>query len=503
MSVLEMRKIIKTYPRVKALDSVDFDLEPGEIHALLGENGAGKSTLMKVLYGMTRPDSGEIVLRGERVEMKNSAKAIACGIGMAHQHFMLADNLSVLENVIAGAEPKGRFGVDYKAARAQVDAMVERFSFHLDCDVLVEKLSVGEKQRVEIMKLLYRGADILILDEPTAVLAPPEVDSLFDTLRRLRADGKSIIIITHKLYEVCTIADRVTVMRDGCVTARVDKANITTTQLVQAMVGRSIQLDARAPSQGFGKVCFAAKSLGYRENGRPLFEGVDMEIREGEIYGIAGVEGNGQSELLRVVTGLERPTEGELRLDGQPLTGGSHGFIHAGVGHVPEDRHRYAMVGQESIATNLILGYHDLPDYRTRGFYSKHKIDVYADRAIREYSIKTPGAEVLMDELSGGNQQKVVIARVFNQSPKFVVCAQPTRGVDIGATEYIHSMIWKLRDEGKAVLLISADLQEVRKLSDTISVIYKGRLLETRPAQDFDETALGELMAGKAGGQPS
>ena len=496
MSVVRLENIVKQYPRVKALDKANFTLAQGEIHALLGENGAGKSTLMKVLYGMTRPDAGQIWVQGREVTIHSPLEAISYGIGMVHQHFMLADAITVLDNIIAGAEPGCHGRIGYKEAAARVEQMIDQAGFRVDASKRVEELSVGEKQRVEILKVLYRGADILILDEPTAVLTPLEVDGLFSVLRRLKEEGKSIIIITHKLYEATEIADRITVMRDGKVTGEADPATTTPFELATLMVGREIKLGQRARAEKTGASRFAVRGLTLKEKGRTVLEDIRLEIRAGEILGIAGVEGNGQSELIRALTGMAPVSGMEVTLDGAPIRGNATAFIEAGVGHIPEDRLLAGVVTDLSIGENIMLGYHRQAQFLTRGLYDKSKIRSYAEDAIAKFRIKAPGGDTLLKELSGGNQQKVVVARVLGQAPKVVICAQPTRGVDVGAIEYIHEKIREYRDAGNAVLLISADLQEVQSLSDTIAVIYRGKIVSTGATDDYTDVALGILMTG-------
>jgi len=491
-----MQGIVKQYPRVKALDEADFELQQGAIHSILGENGAGKSTLMKVLYGMVRPDSGKVWVNGDEVRLDNPLKAIALGIGMVHQHFMLAEALTVLDNIIAGAEPGRRGVINYARAREDVRRLIDQSNLALDENAKVEKLSVGEKQRVEILKVLYRGADILILDEPTAVLTPLEAEGLFAVLKRLKSEGKSIIIITHKLYEAIHISDSITVMRDGKVTGQADPATATPLQLATLMVGREIRIGQRLEAKEFGKTRFEVRGLNLEERGRSLLENINLKVRAGEILGIAGVEGNGQSELVSVLTGLTTPTKMEAFLDGVPLKGDARDFLSAGVGHIPEDRQQFGVVESMSIGENIMLGYHQQDRYKTRKLYDKNKILDYAQDAIEQYGIKAPNALTLVGELSGGNQQKMIAARVLRQSPKVLVCAHPTRGVDVGAIEYIHDRIREYRDAGNAVVLISADLHEVMSLSDTIAVLYKGKIVNTADAKAHTDIELGLLMTG-------
>lgn len=497
--MIEMEDIVKTYGNVTALNEVSFQIKRGEIHALLGENGAGKSTLMKVLYGMTIPDRGKIVIEGKTVGIKNPMQAIRLGIGMVHQHFMLAEAMSVIDNIIAGEEPKNKNKIDYGCAKTQIEEMIKRFRFSLKPDTKVADLTVGEKQQVEILKVLYRSAEVLILDEPTAVLSPSEVEGLFEVLRELRSQGKSCIIITHKLYEVVQIADRITVMRDGVVTGKVGNqeiSQISVDQLAEYMVGRTIQLKRKERQVGTGEVCLEVKNLNFSAAGRKILDQINFSIKEGEILGVAGVEGNGQSELLQALTGLLRPDSMELLLDGNIVSGDARAFIDHGIGHVPEDRLKYAVAEEMSIADNIVLGYQNDRQFSHRGWMNHKNIKKVCEERIRKYKIKTSGTETKIRQLSGGNQQKVVIARVFAQNPRCMICAQLTRGVDIGASEYFYSELRKFRDDGNAVLLVSSDLQEVMMLSDTIAVMYKGRIVGQKPAASFTQEAIGKLMAG-------
>ncbi|MCL2364113.1 MAG: ATP-binding cassette domain-containing protein [Defluviitaleaceae bacterium] len=496
--VVRMQGIEKQYPKVKALDSADFVLERGTIHAILGENGAGKSTLMKVLYGMVKADAGQVWINERAAAIRNPLHATAMGIGMVHQHFMLADALSVLDNIIAGVEPGRRGIIDYKTAQENVRQLITQSNLALDDTVKVETLSVGEKQRVEILKVLYRGADIMILDEPTAVLTPLEVEGLFGILRKLKDEGKSIIIITHKLYEAIHIADDITVMRDGKVTGKADPKTTTPLELATMMVGRHIRIGERHDAQKMGDVRFNVRDLWLKEKKRVILENISLEIRAGEILGIAGVEGNGQTELINVLTGLTEATQMEITLDGEPLTGGAFGFLSAGMGHIPEDRQASGLIESMSIGENTMLGYHNQNRFKSRGLYDSKKIMEYAQEGIDMYGVKAPNAQTLVSELSGGNQQKLVVARVLRQSPKVLVCAHPTRGVDVGAIEYIHDKIREYRDAGNSVLLISADLHEVMSLSDTIAVLYQGKIVNTAPAAAHTDVELGLMMTGGA-----
>ena len=492
-----MRGIVKQYPLVRAIDGADFTVEQGEIHSLLGENGAGKSTLMKILYGMTTPTAGEVRVFGKPVAIPRPAQAIALGIGMVHQHFMLTPVMTVAENVVIGSEPVRGVFFDRKKAEAQVAAMIDEYNFHISATAKVETLSVGEQQRVEILKALYRGADLLILDEPTAVLTPQEVEDLFRVMRQLKAAGKSIIIITHKLKETMEIADRVSVLRQGkMIESGVPVAGTTMNELAQMMVGRDVELSVTRRAEQVGEENFSVRGLSLTERGVPILRDVCLSLRKGEILGIAGIEGNGQTELIEVLTGLRRPDHMELFKDGKPLSGNAAAFLAAGVGHVPEDRMTRGLVLEMSIEDNLILGYHRRPAFARRGLRLASAIRRFAEQERTEFAIKAPNVQERCSALSGGNQQKVVIARVFSENPDVIIVAQPTRGVDVGAMEYIHHRLLDLRDGGKSILLISADLDEVRSLSDRLAVIYGGRIVAEGKPDTWSDMEIGLLMTG-------
>ena len=498
MNAIEMRGITKIYPGVRALDNVSFSVEQGEIHSLLGENGAGKSTLMNVLYGMTTPDAGEILVDGKPVTIRRSAQAIALGIGMVHQHFMLTPVMTIMENVIVGCEPVHGPFLDRKKATESVQALIDKFHFHLNASARVQALSVGEQQRVEILKALYRGANVLILDEPTAVLTPQEVGELFSVLRELKAAGKSIIIITHKLRETAEIADRVSVLRAGVMVDQgLSAAGCSASDLALMMVGRKVDLSYTRRSKSVGETAYQVQNLNLTVKGVPILRDVALEVHKGEILGIAGIEGNGQSELIEVLTGLRKPDSMELVKDGQPLSGKTAAFLSAGVGHIPEDRLVRGMIGPMTIEDNIILGYHRKKEFSKHGIRRKNEIRAFSEKQLTDYQIKAPNVQEKCGSLSGGNQQKVVVARVFSEDPDVLIAAQPTRGVDVGAQELIHSRLLDLRDAGKAVLLISADLDEVRRLSDRIAVIYEGKIVAQGSYDTWNEMELGLLMAGE------
>lgn len=496
--ILRVEHLMKVYGNgVMANKDINFTAEKGEIHAICGENGAGKSTLMKMLYGIEQPSEGDIYVKGEKVHLTSSAKAIEHSIGMVHQHFMLTPVMTVAENVVIGSEPVRGVFFDRKKAEAQVAAMIDEYNFHISATAKVETLSVGEQQRVEILKALYRGADLLILDEPTAVLTPQEVEDLFRVMRQLKAAGKSIIIITHKLKETMEIADRVSVLRQGkMIESGVPVAGTTMNELAQMMVGRDVELSVTRRAEQVGEENFSVRGLSLTERGVPILRDVCLSLRKGEILGIAGIEGNGQTELIEVLTGLRRPDHMELFKDGKPLSGNAAAFLAAGVGHVPEDRMTRGLVLEMSIEDNLILGYHRRPAFARRGLRLASAIRRFAEQERTEFAIKAPNVQERCSALSGGNQQKVVIARVFSENPDVIIVAQPTRGVDVGAMEYIHHRLLDLRDGGKSILLISADLDEVRSLSDRLAVIYGGRIVAEGKPDTWSDMEIGLLMTG-------
>lgn len=497
MEVVRLENITKQYPGVLALDHANLEICSGEIHALLGENGAGKTTLMKVLYGMTVPDEGKIYINQKQVSFSSPIEAISAGIGMVHQHFMQAEMLTVLENVIAGAEPSAKGKIKYAKARRGVQEMIDRFSFDINLDSKIEDLSVGERQRVEILKVLYRGGKILIFDEPTAVLTPLETEAFFTVLRKFKEQGKSIVIITHKLQEVMEIADRITVMRDGVITGHCMPQDVTINDLASMMVKREIKVNEHMRAENVSpEVYFEVKDLLLTESEKVILDHISLKIHKGEILGIAGVEGNGQTELIRCLTGLQKPDTMELIVDGEAVTGNASDFIRQGIGHVPEDRLGTAVVENDSISTNLMLGYHFKERFRKGRWMDYNKADTFGNECIETYSIKAPSSKTTIAEMSGGNQQKVVIARVFSENPKVVICAQPTRGVDIGSIEYIHRRMREFVGTEHAMLLISADLEEVKAMSDRIAVIFKGKIVAEGSTDQFDDTQLGLYMTG-------
>jgi simple sugar transport system ATP-binding protein len=496
-----MQQISKIYPNgVVANHKVDFAVEKGEIHALVGENGAGKSTLMKLLYGLEQPTHGAIFLEGRRVEIANPQRAIHLGIGMVHQNFMLAPSFTIAENVVLGNEPrKGRL-VDHKRAIAITAALSAKFGLQVDPTARIEATPVGMRQRAEILKTLFRGADLLILDEPTAVLTPQETDELFWAVRNLVDQGKTVIFITHKLGEVKEIADRVTVMRHGEVAGRVATREVTEADLARMMVGRAVLLSSYARPAVRGKVVAAVHNLGcIDETGRPVLRNVTFAVHAGEILGVAGVEGNGQSELVEVMAGLRAVATGEIRINGKAVQGASVREMRAnGVAHIPEDRLANGVALDASIAENLVVDRYHRPPFTRYGVLWPRSVRQHATALMQQFDIRGAGPGASLRSLSGGNQQKVVAAREFSAAPVLLIAAQPTRGVDIGATEFVHGQLLAKRNAGAAVLLVSADLSEVLRLADRIVVMVKGEIagiLQNGP--QLTEETLGVYMLGR------
>lgn len=498
-NVIEMRGITKIFPGVVANEDINFALKKGEIHALLGENGAGKTTLMKILYGLYSPTSGSIHVNEQKVEITSPNKAIALGIGMVHQHFMLVQPFTVAENIVLGSEPSKVAGIlNMDEAIKKVEEISNKYGLIVDPRAKIQDISVGMQQRVEILKALYRGADILILDEPTAVLTPQEVKELIAIMDKLTAQGKSIIFITHKLKEVKAISDRVTVIRRGKVIGTVNTDNVDTRELARMMVGRDVILEVEKEPAKPGDVVLKVENLqAQNDRGLPALRGTTFEVRGGEILGIAGVDGNGQAELTEVLTGLRPLLKGTIQLKGEEISRKStKKRIKAGISHIPEDRHKRGLVLDYSLSENMILGHHNEKPFADNGMLNRRKIGEKARELIKEFDVRTPHEEVLAKNLSGGNQQKVIIAREISRNPELLIAAQPTRGVDVGAIEFIHKRIVEERDAGKAVLLVSLELDEILSLSDRIAVIYEGQIVGIVDAKDATEEELGLMMAG-------
>ncbi len=497
--VLELRGIRKEFPGIVANDDVDFDLRRGEVHALLGENGAGKSTLMNILYGLYRHDAGEILMNGKPVEFDSARDAIQAGIGMVHQHFMLIPVMTVAENIVLGVEPRDKLLLDESAAERRVRELSQRFGLIVDPTALVGEITVGQEQRVEILKALYRGADILILDEPTAVLTPQEAKELFGIIRSLQSDGKSIIFISHKLNEVLEIADRITVLRRGKKIETVPREGATEESLARAMVGREVLLRVdKAPAQP-GDVLLEVEDLHVNDDrGIAKVRGVTFQVRAGEIVGVAGVDGNGQTELVEALTGLRRVESGTIRVAGRELHHASaREMLDAGVGHIPEDRQRRGLVLEFSIAENIALHDYAAPPDAKLGWIFPKRMIARAATIIREFDVRGGGPLTRAGGLSGGNQQKVVVAREIARDPKVLIAAQPTRGLDVGAIEYLHRRLVAERDEGRAVLLVSLELDEILSLSDRILVVYEGRIAGEHEGEVSEEEVGLEMLGGR------
>jgi general nucleoside transport system ATP-binding protein len=481
--MLELRNITKRFGEVIANDQVNIKVEAGTIHAIVGENGAGKSTAMRIAYGFYTPDSGEILVEGQVRDIKSPHDAIALGIGMVHQHFMLVETMTVAENIVLGAEPGSAVALDLKTAAAKIIKLSEEFKLAVNPNAEIEHLSVGQQQRVELLKALFRHARLLILDEPTAVLTPQEVEEFFAILRRMRDQGKTVIIITHKLSEVLSISDDVTVMRDGKVVGRVKTKDTNAAELARLMVGREVLLRVEKGSAKVGQVELAVKDLSVRaSDGTKRVDGVSFAVRRGEIVGIAGVEGNGQTELIEALAGLVEPAHlsGEINFETKDISAnGARVRRELGIAHIPEDRHRRGLLLDFSLAENSILGVHyrkPIVAYAGNILLDQHAIDQRAADIIERFDVRPPIATLLSRALSGGNQQKLIIGREFFVGPKLLLVSQPTRGVDIGAIEFIHRKLVGLRDDGCAVLLVSAELEEVTSLSDRLLIIHQGKI---------------------------
>jgi general nucleoside transport system ATP-binding protein len=500
--VLELRGITKQFPGVLANDHIDLDLLKGEVHALLGENGAGKSTLMNILYGLSRPDSGEIVVGGRPVTFSSAKDAIGKGIGMVHQHFMLIPVMTVAENIVLGTEPtEAGIILDYAAARERVREIAKTFGFQVDPDARVENITVGQQQRVEILKALYRRADILILDEPTAVLTPQEATELFAILRLLKAEGMSIIFISHKLNEVLDIADRISVLRRGKRIDTVPREGATEENLARMMVGREVLLRVEKLPHTVGEPLLEIEDLHVLDDrGIEKVRGVSVQVKAGEILGIAGVDGNGQTELVEAITGLRPPQSGTISVADKHITRHAHArtMLDAGVGHIPEDRQRRGLVLEFTLAENIALHDYCYPPDSERGWLFPRRLIERARRLIKDFDIRGGGATTRAGALSGGNQQKLVVAREVDRDPKVLVAAQPTRGLDVGAIEYVHRRLVTERDEGRAILLVSLELEEILSLSDRILVMFEGKVVgEYPPTATEEELGIAMIGGGK------
>ena len=496
--ILELRGITKSFPGVLANDHVDFDLRRGEVHALLGENGAGKSTLMNILYGLYHPDEGEIRINGEPVRISSPKAAIELGVGMVHQHFMLIPVMTVAENIVLAEEPRtaGVF-LDYDAAIRRVRDLAATFNFAIDPDAKVESITVGQQQRVEILKALFRGADILILDEPTAVLTPQEADELFAILRTLQREGMSIIFISHKLREVLEIAERITVLRRGKKIDTVPREGATPQGLARLMVGREVLLRVEKPPIDPGEPLLRVENLQVLDD-RDLeaVRGVSLDVRAREIVALAGVDGNGQSEFIEALSGLRKSSGGTIHIAGRDVTASNaHSRYDSGLGHIPEDRQRRGLVLEFTLAENLTLHDFDKQPFAKFGWLRPGRVVAWARKLLQEFDVRGGGPRTRAGALSGGNQQKVVVAREVARDPRVLIAAQPTRGLDVGAIEFVHRRLVEERDEGRAVLLVSLELEEVLSLADRILVLYEGQIV-AEYGPDVSEEELGIAMTG-------
>ena len=499
MKVVEMKNITKRFPGIIANKNINFDLEKREIHVLLGENGAGKTTLMNILYGIYTQDEGDIFINGSKIKIKNPKDAISNGIGMVHQHFMLVHNFTVMENIVLGCEPvKSGIIFDKKSAFKKVKEIIDKYEFNIDPEVKIEDISVGQQQKVEILKILYRGADIIILDEPTALLIPSEIKELEIIMKNLTKEGKSIILITHKLKEVMSMSDRVTIIRRGELIDNLNTKDTSIDELANLMVGRPVNLNVYKQGENKLSKILEVKDLKAKDSrGVNVLKGVSFNVQSGEIFGIAGVAGNGQSELVEVITGIRKCYSGKIIFDGENIENLTpREIIDKKISSIPEDRHKTGLILQHSLYENSILGMQNDKKFKKGMFLDYKSIRKHALDIIEEFDVRTVSENVEASKLSGGNQQKLIVGREIYKNPKLIIAVQPTRGLDIGAIEYIHKRLIKERDSGKAVLLISLELDEVLGLSDRIGVMYDGNIVKVLDRCEFDENKVGVLMAG-------
>lgn len=505
--VIEMLNIRKEFPGIVANDNINLQVKKGEIHALLGENGAGKSTLMNVLFGLYQPEKGEIRVRGEKADITDPNVANDLGIGMVHQHFMLVDTFTVTENIVLGSEPRKGATIDIKRAEKEVQELSERYGLNVDPRAKIRDISVGMQQRVEILKTLYRGADILIFDEPTAVLTPQEIKELIDIMQSLVNEGKSIILITHKLKEIMEVCDRCTVIRKGQGIGTVDVSDTNPTELASLMVGREVSFSTEKTPADPKETFLTIRDLRVKDGrGVEMVKGLNLDVKAGEIVGIAGVDGNGQSELIEAITGLRKSESGSIQLHEKVITNLTPRKVtQSGVSHIPQDRHKFGLVLDFPIGENIVLQSYYKEPFSKKGVMNFKNIYQKAKELIDQYDVRTPDAYTKARALSGGNQQKAIIAREVDRSPDLIIAAQPTRGLDVGAIEFIHKKLIEERDKGRAVLLLSFELEEIMNLSDRIAVMFDGQIVEQVKPEDTTEQGLGLLMAGnkasKAGGE--
>ncbi|MDQ0091047.1 simple sugar transport system ATP-binding protein [Paenibacillus anaericanus] len=497
---LELKGITKRFPGIVANDSISFQLKRGEIHALLGENGAGKSTLMNIVFGLYQPEEGEIHVNGEKALIDSPNKAIELGIGMVHQHFKLVEPFTVTENIILGTEPKRGMQTDIKGASKKVKQLSEQYGFDIDPMATIDSISVGMQQRVEIIKTLYRGADILIFDEPTAVLTPQEIIELLEIMKRLVAEGKSIILITHKLKEIMEIADTCTIIRRGKVIESVTVADTNPQELAEKMVGKAVNFKTEKQPAKPKDVFLEAKDVVVVDrNGKNVLNHLSFSLHAGEIVGIAGVDGNGQTELIEAITGMQSVKSGDILLQGKSIVNHTPRSIsESGISHIPQDRHKHGLVLDFSVSENTILQTYYHPEITNkRGFIDVKARNEMATRLVKEFDIRTPGIDTRVGSMSGGNQQKIIIAREIDKDPQVMIAAQPTRGLDVGAIEFVHKQLIAQRDQGKAVLLVSFELEEILNVADRILVLFDGQIVGDTTPDTTNEQELGLMMAGK------
>lgn len=502
---VEMLNITKEFPGIIANDDITLRVKKGSIHALLGENGAGKSTLMSILFGMYQPTSGEIKINGDLIEYINPNIATELGIGMVHQHFKLIDSFTVSENIILGDEPTKNGFIDRKKANMQIKELADKYHFNVKPEDIIEDLSVGAQQKVEILKMLYRKADILIFDEPTAVLTPQEIDELISIMKHLANEGKSIILITHKLDEIKAVADECTILRRGKYIGTVDVKDTSVEQMAEMMVGRNVNFNIEKQPAQIGDVVLDINNLNVEDNKKMVVKDFSLQVRAGEIVGIAGVEGNGQSELIYAIAGLLKVKSGEIKLNNQDITHDSiKERFNKGVGHIPEDRHKYGLVLDFTLKENMVLHSYDKKPFTKSGILQPDAIRKHGQRLIEVFDVRSgEGVDSITRSLSGGNQQKAIIAREIDASPDLLLVVQPTRGLDVGAIEYIHKRIIEERDNQKAVLLVSLDLDEILDLSDRIAVMHDGKMTAFLNREDTDFRDIGLYMAGSKKGENS
>jgi len=499
-SAIKMVGITKTFSSLVANDKINFELKKGEVLGLLGENGAGKTVLMSILYGLYKADEGQIFVNNKKVQISNPAKAIELGIGMVHQHFMLVPSLTVTENIVLGREPKkNKFFLDVQTAEESVKTLSDQYGLRVNPKAIIRNLPVGLQQRVEILKALFRGAEILILDEPTSVLTPQEVEGLFTAIRTLKRQNKSVIFISHKLKEICAICDRITVLKRGKVVGTVKTKDTTQENLAEMMVGRKVFSTFRKKDLENGKVVFRVEKVKIFDDRKILaVNEISFEVNKFEILGLAGIEGNGQTELVEALVGVRKLDSGQIHLNGKPIGNlSAHKRIEKGLAKIPEDRQKRGLILDFSVSENLILGRHYKAPFSTTWWrLNSREISVFSDELIQEYSIKTPNMDTPVRHLSGGTQQRVVVAREFSAEPVFIIASQPTRGLDVGATEYVRKKLVEMRNKGCAIFLVSADLDEIMTLSDRIAVIYEGKIVAIKNCNETNEFELGLLMTG-------